>query len=548
MHELRSRLPKRRVVLLSNAMPSPSPQPPGAPATRARSIVLFFAITLAVITYVDRVCISLAAPQMQEELGLTKVQMGWAFTAFSLAYALFEIPGGWLGDKIGPRKVLMRVVAMWSVFTVATGWAFNLASLIAFRFLFGVGEAGCFPNLTKAFTLWFPVCERVKAQGIMWLSARWGGAFTPLLVGWMLATGGDGKPGLGLHYKWIFVIFGALGILWAIFFYRWFRDYPKDHPSVNAAELAHIGDHSDSTGGDHSVPWAKLIACRSVWMLWLQYFCMSFAWYFYITWMPTFIKETFPNFTDIQRALLGCVPLFFGGLGSIFAGLVATPLERYFGNSAATRRFLGCVGLCGAAVMLLVSVYLRGSADATVAGSWIPILSMFAVGFASFCNDLAMPGAWGACMEVGGKHTGSLSGSMNMMGNLGGAMPGFVVPIVLSLTNLPDATSTSWNAVFYLFAAVYVVGGLSWLAIDPVTPLAQQASSTRSSGWAVALRLIGGLSLFVLLTGLIVMACSPVPSSAGRQMALIGGALMFGGFFLASFVDRNALKKTDTKS
>jgi MFS family permease len=199
--------------------------------------------------------------------------------------------------------------------------------------------------------------------------------------------------------------------------------------------------------------------------------------------------------------------------------------------------------------MLLISIWLRQSASAATAGSWIPILSMLAVGMASFCNDLAMPGAWGACMEVGGKHTGSLSGSMNMMGNLGGAVPGFVVPIVLSLTNVPDAAAPSWNAVFYLFAAVYVVGGLSWLAIDPVTPLAQQAKSARSSGWAITLRMVGGLSLFVLLIGLIVMACSPTPSPQGRQIALVGGGIMLGGFFFASLVDRlikgsNARQKT----
>ena len=528
----------------TNATSSSAPEQP----TRTRNVVLGFAIVLAIITYVDRVCISQAAPQIQKDLNLTKEQMGWAFTMFSLAYALFEIPGGWLGDKIGPRKVLMRVVAMWSIFTVATGWAWNLGSLVVFRFLFGIGEAGCFPNVTKAFTLWFPAIERVKAQGVMWLSARWGGAFTPLLVGWMLATGGEGKAGLGLHYRWVFLIFGLLGVVWAVVFYNWFRDLPKNHPSVNAAEMAIIGDHSHATGGDHSIPWGELLACRSVWMLWLQYFCMSFAWYFYITWMPTFIKETFPNFTDIQRGLLGCVPLFFGGLGSIFAGLVAAPLEKYFGNSAATRRFLGCAGLCAAAVMLLGSVYLRQSASAATAGSWIPILSMLAVGMASFCNDLAMPGAWGACMEVGGKHTGSLSGSMNMMGNLGGAMPGFVVPMVLSLTNAPDVAAPNWNSVFYLFAAVYVVGGLSWLAIDGVTPLAEQAAKTRSSGWAIALRMIGGLSLFVLLTGLIVMAGSASPSAAGRQMAATGGGLVLGCFFVAFLVDcltemRDSLRK-----
>jgi MFS family permease len=168
-------------------------------------MVLVFAVALAVITYVDRVCISQAAPQMQEDLHLTKEQMGWVFTAFSLAYALFEIPGGWLGDRIGPRRVLMRVVAMWSLFTAATGWAWNFASLVVCRFLFGVGEAGCFPNVTKVFSLWLPQDERVRAQGIMWLAARWGGAFTPLLVGWMLS-----RDHLNLHYRWTFLFFGGL--------------------------------------------------------------------------------------------------------------------------------------------------------------------------------------------------------------------------------------------------------------------------------------------------------------------------------------------------
>lgn len=439
-----------------------------APApTNTRNWVIFFAVTLAVITYVDRVCISQAAPQMQQDLGLSKEQMGWAFTTFSIAYALFEIPGGWLGDRIGPRKVLMRVVLMWSLFTIATGWAWSLASLLVFRFLFGVGEAGCFPNVTKAFTLWLPQGERVRAQGIMWLAARWGGAFTPLLVGWMLA-----KDHLHLHYRWVFLIFGLVGVVWAFCFSGWFRDNPRHHPGVNEAERALIGDTADHELGHGSVPWGLLMGSRSVWLLWLQYFCMSFAWYFYITWMPTFIKETFPDYSDIQRALLGCVPLFFGGLGSLFAGLVATPIARRTGGVAGSRRLLGCLGLSGAAVMLLVSVWLR---DNAVGSALVPVLSMLAVGMASFCNDLAMPGGWGACMDVGGRHTGSLSGSMNMMGNLGGAMPGVVVPYVLALTNPPGAETADWNAVFYLFAAVYVVGGLSWLCIDPVTPLEEQS-------------------------------------------------------------------------
>ena len=409
--------------------------------------VLFFALTLAIITYVDRVCISQAAPRMQEDLGLTKIQMGYAFTAFGWAYALFEIPGGWLGDRIGPRKVLMRVVGMWSIFTVATGWSWNLVSLVVCRFFFGVGEAGCFPNITKAFAHWFPASERVKAQGILWLSARWGGAFTPLLVGWMLASGGEDTFGLGLHYRWVFLIFGLLGVLWALMFYRWFRDYPKDHPGVSAAELAIIGEPQASSG--HSMPWGKLLASRTVWMLWAQYFFMSYAWYFYITWFPTYLKEQFSSLDDMQRSLLACVPLFFGGIGSMLAGLLSARLDLWFGSIARTRRWLGVLGMGAAGVMLLISMQLH-----------TPVASVLAIGLAALCSDLAMPGAWGACMDVGGRHTGALSGSMNMMGQIGGAIAPMAVPLLLAATN------NNWALNLGLFALSYFLGAICWVFIN----------------------------------------------------------------------------------
>ena len=426
----------------------PAPASPAAKPSRTRYWVIVFAITLAVITYIDRVCISKAAPLIQEDLGLTKTQMGYAFAAFGWAYALFEIPGGWLGDKIGPRKVLMRVVIMWSLFTAATGWAWNLKSLVIFRFLFGAGEAGCFPNVTKAFTIWLPAWERVRAQGIMWLSARWGGAFTPLLVAWVLTF---------LSWRWAFVLFGCLGIVWAVFFYRWFRDNPREHPSVNAGEFALLAAAQKNAGAHGAIPWRRFFTSPSVWLLWGQYFCMSYSWYFYITWMPTYLKESFPQLTDMQRTLLNCIPLFFGGLGSIFCGIVSAPLARWLGTEARTRRMMGCAGLAGAGVMLLVSIQFKN-----------PLLSVLAIGMASFCNDLAMPPAWGACMDLGGRFAGSLSGSMNMMGNAGGALAPMVVPFVLL------ATDNNWNANFWMFAIVYGFGALCWLFINPVTPLDEQ--------------------------------------------------------------------------
>jgi MFS transporter, ACS family, glucarate transporter len=437
-------------------MTRPDPAP-GAPAptalrpTRARYWVVVFAVTLAVITYVDRVCISKAAPLIQTDLGLSKEQMGYAFAAFGWAYALFEIPGGWLGDLIGPRKVLMRVVVMWSAFTAATGWAWNLVSLVICRFLFGAGEAGCFPNLTKAFTLWLPQIERVRAQGIMWLSARWGGAFTPLLVMWVLSY---------VSWRQTFMLFGAVGVIWAVFFYRWFRDKPSEHPSVNAGERALL-DETQSSAAHGPVPWAKLVSCRSVWLLWAQYFCLSYSWYFYITWMPTYLKETFPELTEMQRTLLNCIPLFFGGLGSLFCGLISSVTARWFGSVVRARCWSGFIGMTGAALMLLVAIQFKN-----------PLLVLLSIGLASFCNDLSMPGAWGACMDVGGRFAGSLSGSMNMMGNMGGAIAPMVVPWVLK------ASDNNWNANFWMFAAVYFLGALCWLFIDPVTPLEEQAKKT----------------------------------------------------------------------
>ena len=200
----------------SPSVPNPNKQQNAlARPPHVRRGVLRFAVTLAILTYLDRVCISQTAPFLQEELVLTASQMGLAFSAFAWAYALFEIPGGWLVDRIGPRKVLLRVVIMWSVFTAATGYVWNLASLVVARFFFGAGEAGCFPNLTKAFMIWLPNAERTRAQVILWLSARWAGAFTPLLVIWIMSW---------LSWRNTFALFGLIGLVWVFLFYRSFRD------------------------------------------------------------------------------------------------------------------------------------------------------------------------------------------------------------------------------------------------------------------------------------------------------------------------------------
>lgn len=411
------------------------------PPSRTRYFVIAFAITLAIIQYIDRVCISQAAPNVSKDLHLTKEQMGWVFGVFTLAYALFEIPTGYLGDKIGPRRVLTRVVLWWSFFTAATGWVWNWMTLLIVRFLFGAGEAGCFPNLTKAFDRWLPLHERIRAQSIMWMSARWGGAATPFLVFSVLEL---------VHWRTAFVLFGFLGVVWCVFFYRWFRDNPREHKRVNQAEAALLPETIPH--GDHfNLPWAKLCRSRSIALLCAQYFACSYSWYFFVTWFPTYLLEVH-KFDLKKSALLAGLPLFVGGLGSLLIGAIAPRLQRKYGTGL-VRRSVGVIGSVGAASCLVAATFLKE-----------PILAVVAIAMASFCNDVMLPGAWTSCMDIGGKYVGTVSGTMNMMGNFGG----FVSPIVLGYI---VGRTGNWALTFYVTASLYLFGAVCWWLVDPVTPL-----------------------------------------------------------------------------
>ena len=430
-------------------------RPEGNAPTRVRQRVVLYAVALAGITYIDRVCISQAAPLMVRDLALTAVQMGYAFSAFAWAYALFEIPSGYMGDRLGPRRVLLRIVVWWSFFTAATGWAWNTTSLVITRFLFGAGEAGCFPNLTKAFTTWLPPRERVRAQGLLWMSARWGGALTPALVAYLLYGKLEvvGVEILPLSWRHAFELFGAMGIVWAVLFYRFYRDNPRDHPAMNAAEIELLEGADRLATGHGDVPWGLFVRSPQVLLLCAQYFCLSYGWYFYITWLPTYLKES-RGVAIQQGALLAGLPLFLGGLGSVSCGFITPFVANRVGGIGRARRLLAVIGFTAASGFLLLSTRL---------GS--PAAAVLAMGLASFANDLAMPGAWGACMDVGGRFAGTLSGAMNMTGNLGSAVSPIAIGYILS------ATAGDWNMTFYVSAAVYFLGGVCWLVLDPVTPL-----------------------------------------------------------------------------
>src|SRR5579863_8196105 len=180
------------------------------------------------ITYMDRVNISSAVPVIQKELGFSMVTVGWILSSFRWGYALFQIPGGWLGDRIGPRKALALIVTWWSIFTSATALAWNATSMVVIRFLFGVGESGAFPIATRSLSRWMLPSERGFAQGITHAGSRLGAALTPPLVVLLI-----------VNYGWrsAFFIFGVFGIAWAAIWFAWYRDTPEQHASVNEAEL-----------------------------------------------------------------------------------------------------------------------------------------------------------------------------------------------------------------------------------------------------------------------------------------------------------------------
>jgi MFS family permease len=409
--------------------------------------VVAFACAISAILYIDRVCISQTGKTIQGEFNLNDRGMGLVYSAFTVAYALFEIPGGWLGDRFGARKILTRIVVWWSFFTAATGMARTYLTLVAVRFLFGAGEAGCFPNVARSFSVWLPPAERAKAQSLLWICTRWAGAFTPVLVVLILMI-----P--GMTWRRAFYLFGAIGAAWASAYWLWYRDDPQTDPKVNAAERAILAENAHLTGGHGDVPWGRFLSSPTTWLIWLQYFCFSYAWYFYITWFPTYLKAKYPAMDTLWRAILTGFPLFMAGIGSFCTARATSLMVRKTGSLARARKMMAGNGFALAALFMLVPTRIGDAA-----------LVIGALGIASFLCDFVIPVSWGACIDVGGRFSGTYSGAMNMMGNLGGAVGSYVIGDLLV------RSQGNWNIAFYMSSGVFLLGALCWIFIDPVTSM-----------------------------------------------------------------------------
>lgn len=462
----------------ANASPTPTDtyaeRMPADPPTGVRYYVLAMLCILAMITYLDRAMYGSAKDDMMHAVGKDPALFFYLLTAFQVAYALFEIPAGWLGDTYGPKRTLLRIVIWWSVCIALTGMAgrsipgmqelgIGFTVLVLIQFFFGMGEAGAFPNITKSLYNWFPATERGFAQGAIWLSARFAGGLTPLV--WVLLV----RPEfLGLDWRQALWLFAGLAAAWCLLFAYWFTNKPEEHSWVNAAEqdLCRVGKYATDDGGHAGVPWGKLFSARNLWCLCGMYFCMNFGWYFLMYFLPGFMKQNFltpgEGWTKIVLvALLTGGPLLLGMPGCLIGGVLTDRYVKRTGDRTWGRRLYGMIGF-GLCAMLYVLAIL------SVGNLWLFALCIAMVGF---CNDLTMGSAWSTCQDIGRRYAAIVSGAMNMIGNLGGALTNFVTGSVIKYYKEAGQEETGYIVCLSAYAFVYALGVFLWYKIDAAKPL-----------------------------------------------------------------------------
>jgi MFS family permease len=400
-------------------------------------LLLFF---LSIVTYLDRVCLSVAGPRMQADLGISPERWGWVVGAFTLSYAIFEIPTGAMGDRVGARRVLTRIVIWWSAFTSLTGAVSNYVLMLVTRFLFGAGEAGAYPNASSAISRWFPVAERARAHSVVWMASRIGGALSPLLV----------VP-IQRAYGWraSFFVFGVLGLVWAFAWYRSYRDRPSESAGITAQELAEID--VESSTGHARLPWGIALRRWNFWKILLMYHTYCWGAYFYLSWLHTYLERG-RGFSEGEMAVASTLPFIAGIGGNLFGGWMSDRLTITHGLRVG-RRVVGAAGLAASGVLML--------AAAMTTSKWIA-LACLTLGYGSM--DCMLPVSWAVCLDIGRRYAGSVGGTMNMAGQVGSFLSSVAFGYVVTW-------SGSYNAPLYPMAALLLVSAVFFARIDPTEQL-----------------------------------------------------------------------------
>lgn len=408
------------------------------PSRHIRYRVVAFTVALAGVTYLDRISIGVLAPSIMRDLHITQLQMGFVFAAFTLAYALFEIPTAWWADRIGSRRVLTRIVLWWSAFTMLTGAAISYPILLITRFLFGAGEAGAWPNAARVFSRWIPVNERGRVQGIFFAGAHVAGGLTPAIVAWIAIV---------LPWRMVFVVLGFVGLAWAYSWYRWFRDEPHEHPAVTAEEVEFIERTRALPPAHEQGSWLQVLRTPSVVPLCIQYVANCYGSYFFMTWLPTYLAKARAMET-VELAIFSGLPLALSAIADIVGGVATDALTRRFGA-----RFGACsVGFV--AYILATGAMLFGTLtdNARYAGTMIAV--------AGALSMLTLAPSWSTAIRLGGRNTATLSATMNTAGQLGA----FFSPIILAalVQRFGD-----WRLPLHIVSALYFLAAVSWLVIQP---------------------------------------------------------------------------------
>ena len=430
-------------MTLTSRVPLPAAEAVGR-ETSVRYRVLALTVALYAITYMDRVCISAAAPVIKKEYGLDNLTIGLVFSLFSWGYGLFQVPAGWLVDRIGPRRMLTAIVVWWSVFTGLTAAAWNATSLMAIRFLFGVGEAGAFPSATRAFSRWLAPSERGFAQGITHSGSRLAGSITPAATAAMIGAWG---------WRSVFVLFGGVGLVWAVVWFAWYRDRPEEHRAVSPAELERIASgRAQSGAAAGSLSWPALLGSAHTWYFCGMYFCYGYVLWLFLNWLPSYFTEV-RHFTLLKAGIFAGIPLLAGTVTNTLGGWWSDRLYLETGNLRRSRRLVAQVGF-GVAFLFVALGVLAES----------PVVAIVLMATAVAGLELTTGVSWAVPLDIGRDHAGQVSGLMNMFGNVGGA----ISPVVFAL--LVDTTG-SWTPPFILGSALCLIAGLLWLKIDPSRPV-----------------------------------------------------------------------------
>ncbi len=412
---------------------------------RWRIVALIFMVY--VLMFVDRINISIAAKHIIPEYNLTQVEFGAIFSAFVLAYALAQIPGGWLSDRFGPRRVIAWAVIWWSLFTVLTAaagdWFFAsifgvVGSFALVRALIGIGEAAAPPSSNRMIANWVTPHERGLAAGITISGSSLGGALTPPLIVWIMLEWG---------WREAFYLTGAAGLIVALLWYRYTTDTPSSHPAVNAAERALLAMPAAPTAEKAiKTPWRKLLGSRDLWFLTGAYWVLGYNAYFYFAWFYLYLVNE-RGFSIQSGGIYTMAPFLTMAIASPIGGWVSDRLCKRFGKRVG-RSGLGCVAMLLTGVLVL----LGASTDQS-------ILAVVFLSASTGTLMLSVAAFWATTIDLAQRYAGTAAGMMNMGGNLGGALSPSLTPYI--------AQQMSWNAALYVMGALNILGALLWLGVRP---------------------------------------------------------------------------------